>query len=42
MDRGNTKQGIPEASLDLFSAQGFEVTPIFQIASAVGIRKSWN
>ena len=40
MDRGHTKQEILEASLDLFSVQGFEATSISQIASAVGIRKA--
>lgn len=40
MDRGNTKQEILEASLDLFSVQGFEATSISQIASAVGIQKA--
>lgn len=40
MDQGNTKQAILEASLDLFSVQGFEATSISQIASAVGIRKA--
>ena len=40
MDRGNTKQEILEASLDLFSVQGFEATSISQIADAVGIRKA--
>ena len=40
MDRGNTKQEILEASLDLFSVQGFEATSISQIAGAVGIRKA--
>ena len=40
MDRGNTKQEILEAALDLFSVQGFEGTSISQIASAVGIRKA--
>ena len=40
MDRGNTKQEILEASLDLFSVQGFEATSISQIANAVGIRKA--
>ena len=40
MDRGNTKQEILEASLELFSIQGFEATSISQIASAVGIRKA--
>ena len=40
MDRGNTKREILDASLDLFSVQGFEATSISQIASAVGIRKA--
>ena len=40
MDRGNTKQEILEASLELFSAQGFEATSISQIAGSVGIRKA--
>ena len=40
MDRGNTKQAILEASLELFSVQGFEATSISQIADAVGIRKA--
>lgn len=40
MDRGNTKQDILEAALDLFSVQGFEATSISQIAGAVGIRKA--
>ena len=40
MDRGNTKQEILEASLNLFSVQGFEATSISQIADAVGIRKA--
>ena len=40
MDRGNTKQEILEASLELFSVQGFEATSISQIAGAVGIRKA--
>ena len=40
MDRGNTKQGILEAALELFSTQGFEATSISQIADAVGIRKA--
>ena len=34
MDRGNTKQEILEASLELFSVQGFEATSISQIADA--------
>ena len=40
MDRGNTKQEILKASLELFSVQGFEATSISQIADAVGIRKA--
>ena len=40
MDRGNTKQEILEAALDLFCVQGFEATSISQIAGAVGIRKA--
>ena len=40
MDRGNTKQEILDAALELFSVQGFEATSISQIASAVGIRKA--
>ena len=40
MDRGNTKQEILEAALDLFSVQGFEATSVSQIADAVGIRKA--
>ena len=40
MERGNTKQEILNAALDLFSVQGFEATSISQIADAVGIRKA--
>ena len=40
MDRGNTKQEILKASLELFSVQGFEATAISQIADAVGIGKA--
>lgn len=40
MDRGNTRQEILGASLELFSVQGFEATSISQIAGAVGIRKA--
>ena len=40
MDRGNTRQEILEASLKLFSFQGFEATSVSQIADAVGIRKA--
>lgn len=40
MDRGNTKQEILDAALELFSVQGFEATSIAQIAGTVGIRKA--
>ena len=40
MEKGNTKQKIIEAALDLFSVQGFEATSVSQIADAVGIRKA--
>ena len=40
MDRGNTKQEILHAALELFSVQGFEATSTAQIAGAVGIRKA--
>ncbi len=40
MEKGNTKQEILEASLELFSVQGFEATSISQIAGTVGIRKA--
>ena len=40
MEKGNTKQEILKASLELFSVQGFEATSLSQIASAVGIRKA--
>ena len=40
MERGNTKQEVLEASLELFSVQGFEATSIARIADAVGIRKA--
>ena len=40
MDRGNTKQEILDAALELFSVQGFEATSTSQIAGAVGIRKA--
>lgn len=40
MGRRNTKQEILEASLELFSVQGYEATSISQIANAVGIRKA--
>ena len=40
MERGNTKQEILNAALDLFSVRGYEATSISQIADAVGIRKA--
>mgnify|MGYP002521527039 CR=1 FL=1 len=40
MVKGNTRQEILNAALDLFSVQGFEATSISQIADAVGIRKA--
>ena len=40
MEKGNTKQEILNAALDLFSVHGFEATSISQIADAVGIRKA--
>lgn len=38
--RGNTKQEILEAALELFSVQGYAATSISQITEAVGIRKA--
>lgn len=38
--KGNTKQEILEAALELFSVQGYEATSISQLAEAVGIRKA--
>lgn len=40
MDRVNTKRAILDASLELFSVQGYEATSTSQIANAVGIRKA--
>lgn len=40
MEKGNTKQEILNAALDLFSTQGFEATSISQLSDAVGIRKA--
>lgn len=40
MEKGNTKQKILDAALDLFSIQGYEATSISQIADSVGIRKA--
>lgn len=38
--KGNTKQEILDAALELFSVQGYEATSIAQLAEAVGIRKA--
>ena len=38
--KGNTKQEILDAALDMFSVQGYEATSISQLAEAVGIRKA--
>lgn len=38
--KGNTRQKILDAALELFSVQGFEATSISQLAEAVGIRKA--
>ena len=38
--KGNTRQEILDAALELFSVQGYEATSISQIAEAVGIRKA--
>lgn len=38
--KGNTKQEILKAALELFSVQGYEATSISQLAEAVGIRKA--
>ena len=38
--KGNTKQEILDAALELFSVQGYEATSISQLAQAVGIRKA--
>lgn len=40
MEKGNTKQAILDAALDLFSVKGFEATSISMITEAVGIRKA--
>ena len=40
MEKGNTRQQILQAALELFSTQGFEATSMSQIADAVGIRKA--
>ena len=40
MEKGNTKEKILEAALDLFSVKGFEATSISQLAEIVGIRKA--
>ena len=38
--KGNTKQEILDAALELFSVQGYEAASISQLAEAVGIRKA--
>ena len=40
MGKGNTKQEIIEAALDLFSVQGYEATSVSQLSGAVGISKA--
>lgn len=40
IENANTKQEILDASLNLFSTQGYEATSMSQIAEAVGIRKA--
>ena len=40
MEKGNTKQEILDAALDLFSTKGYEATSVSEIAEAVGIRKA--
>ena len=40
MEKGNTKQEILGAALELFSEHGFEAASVSQIADAVGIRKA--
>lgn len=40
MENRDTKNDILEASLELFSIQGYEATSLSQIADAVGIRKA--
>ena len=39
-EKGNTRQEILDAAMELFSVQGFEATSISQLADAVGIRKA--
>ena len=40
MEKGNMKEEILEAALELFAVNGFEATSIAQIADAVGLRKA--
>ena len=40
MEKGNTKQEILDAALELFSVKGYEATSLSMIADAVGIRKA--
>lgn len=39
-EKGNTRQEILDAALELFSTQGYEASSVSQIAEAVGIRKA--
>ena len=39
-EKGNTKQAILQAALDLFSVRGYEATSTAELAAAVGIRKA--
>ena len=40
MEKGNTREQILEAALDLFAVNGYEATSISQLADVVGIRKA--
>mgnify|MGYP002521377708 CR=1 FL=1 len=40
MEKGNTKQEIFDAALNLFSTKGYEATSVSEIAEAVGIKKA--
>ncbi len=40
MEKGNTREEIIEAALELFSVNGYEATSTSQLADAVGIRKA--
>ena len=39
-EKGNTKQEILDAALQLFSVHGYEATSVSELAQAVGIRKA--